>query len=292
MRASVGMAGEGIAQLRRRIAEIETGSAAVEQRSIEDDGRPVLAGRRGAASLPFGIAAIDETLRGGLRRAALHEVRAGESRDTGAATGFAAAILARLARTDTRPILWVVEATAGQEAGLPYGTGLGGFGLDPRHLIVVRVQKAGDGLWVFEEGLRCRGLAAVIVEMRGSPRQLDLTASRRLALRAAENNVMGLLLRQARSGMAGAETTRWHATPRPASVTDDFPAGIGRPAWRVTLERNRRGLTGTFDVEWDHERQTFAPAGLPDRRPPLPLPPSAVSADRPAAPASTRALVA
>lgn len=292
MRASVFMAGESIARLRHRIAAIETGAAAVAPRPVED-GRPSLAARRGGTELPFGVAAIDAALGGGLQLAALHEVRAGESRDAGAATGFAAALLSRLAQTDTRPILWVVEKTAGAEAGFPYGTGLGGFGLDPRHLILVTVTRPGETLWVIEEGLRCRGLAAVLGEIRGNPRSLDLTASRRLALRARENGVTGLLLRQSNAPGAGAETTRWQVAPRPASVTDDFFPGIGRPAWRLALERNRRGLTGTFDVEWDHERQSFARTGnVWSRKPPLSLPAPALPADRPAYPEKPRALVA
>jgi protein ImuA len=285
------MAGNGIARLRRRIAEIEgAGTAgAAEIRPGEENGVH-LAPRRGAPTLPFGIPEIDGMLAGGLRRAALHEISAAESREAGAATGFAAAILARLARSDSRPILWVVEASAGHEAGDLYGTGLGSFGLDPRRLIVVTVAKPADALWVFEEALRCSGLAAVTAEIRANPRQLDLTASRRLALRARENGIMGLLLRQSNHDDAGAATTRWRVTPRPASVTDDFPAGIGLAAWRLTLERNRRGLTGTFDVEWDHDRQNFA--SVTPRRAALSLAAPAVSFDRPAPPPDARPLVA
>lgn len=289
MRASVFMAGNGIARLRRRIAEIETAGASADPRS-DEEGAISLGAGRGTAALPFGIPDLDRALAGGLRRAALHEIRAAESREAGAATGFAAAILARLACTDSRPILWVTEAAAGHEAGDLYGTGLGGFGLDPRRLIVVTAVKPADALWVFEEALRCRGLAAVTAEIRANPRQLDLTASRRLALRARENGVMGLLLRQSNQDDAGAATTRWRVTPRPASVTDDFAAGVGLAAWRLTLERNRRGLTGTFDVEWDHDRQNFATAT--SRRAALSLAAPAVSFDRPASPPDARPLVA
>ena len=287
MRASVFMAGNGIARLRRRIAEIETAGAVADLRPAEE-GAVSLAPRRGATVIPFGIPDLDGKLAGGLRRSALHEIRAAESREAGAATGFATAILARLARTDSRPMLWVVEAAASHEAGLLYGTGFGTFGLDPGRLIVVTVARPADALWVFEEGLRCRGLAAVTAEIRGNPRQLDLTASRRLALRARENGVMGLLLRQSNRDDAGAATTRWLVTPRPAAITDDFPAGIGLAAWRLTLERNRRGFTGIFDVEWDHDRQSFAPA----RRAALSIAAPAVSFDRPAPPAVARPLVA
>jgi protein ImuA len=217
-------------------------------------------------------------------------MRVAESRDTAAMTGFAVAVLARLAAEDDRPILWIVEGAAESEAGFPYGAGLVRFGLDPRCLIVVRVTKPGDALWVFEEGLRCRGLAAVLTEIRGQPRLLDLTASRRLALRAREHGVMGLLLRQSDRVLPGAANTRWLVSPRPAAASDDFPEGIGHPAWRLTLERNRQGATGVFDVEWDHDRRCFAPARTTapaHPRPVAPLPP-----DRSPAPPDAGKIVA
>jgi protein ImuA len=214
-------------------------------------------------------------------------------------------------------VLWIVERAAADEAGSIHGRGLEQFGFDPRRLILVRLKMARDALWVFEEGLRCHGLSAVITEIRGYPRLLDLTASRRLALRAREHGVMGLLLRQSGTTQAGAtqagatqagatqagatqagatgggahhadaSTTRWLVAPRPATADADDPAGIGNPAWRLTLERNRTGIPGTFDMEWNHARRTFAllasaPAEFIDR-PAHPLPVVSPPFDGPAA---------
>src|SRR5579862_1132220 len=123
MRASVSMAGEAFAHLRREIARIEAIAAI-----------PAPAETEGTV-LPFAIPGLDARLGGGLRRAALHEMRTAESRDTAALTGFAAAVLARLASHDTRPLLWIVEQAAGSETGLPYGNGLRTFGLDPKRLV-------------------------------------------------------------------------------------------------------------------------------------------------------------
>ena len=217
-----------------------------------------LAPRRGGSVLPFGVPELDRLLAGGLRRNALHEVRSETTRAAGAATGFSLAILARLAAADDRPILWVVEASVGREAGLPYGPGLDRLGLPASRIVVVRVRRPSEALWVFEEGLACRGLAAVLAELRGHPRRLDLTASRRLALRARDSGVMGLLLRQAAAAEPSAALTRWQAAPHPAGTLDDFEAGIGRPAFRLALERNRLGMTGSFDLEWHHDTRSFA----------------------------------
>jgi protein ImuA len=214
--------------------------------------------------LPLAVPRLDGLLAGGLRRDALHEIRSCLSRDSGAATGFAAAILARLAEVDGKPILWIVEAASADEAGILYGRGLERLGVDPKRLIVVRVRKPIEALWVAEEGLACRGLAAVLAEIKGAPRLLDLTATRRLALRA-RSGVMGILLRQGSESEPSAATTRWRVEPLPASTIDGYAAGIGRPAWRLILERNRRGTTGAIDVEWDHARRSFtaiAAAGM------------------------------
>ena len=242
-------------------------------------GREPAAACRASSSMPL--------LAGGLRRNALHEIRSVLSRDSGAATGFAAAVLARLAAVDHKPILWIMERTAAAEAGTLYGVGLERLGLDPQRLIIVSVQKPLDVLWVAEEGLACRGLAAVLAEIRGAPRQLDLTATRRLALRA-RSGVMGLLLRQSDVTEPSAASTRWRAEPLPATSLDGYAAGIGRPAWRLVLERNRRGTTGAIDVEWDHDRQSLAAIATDGDRlfaaPAHPLPVPALPFDRPPAP--------
>lgn len=292
MRASVFMAREAFTQLGLRIAEIEG------RRRLEDGAhslsavalppgpmahpapaRQLLSPRRGGAVLPLGVAEADRLLMGGLRRNGLHEIRAEETREVSAASGFATAILARLAGCDDRPILLVLEEEAAREGGRPYGPGLGQFGLDPARLVVVATRRPQETLWVFEEGLRCAGLAAVLCELRGHPKVLDLTASRRLALRARDSGVMGLLLRQAGAAEPGAVLTRWRVAPRPAATVDDFHEGIGRPVWRLDLERNRAGPTGSFDLEWDHGALRFAIAG--GSAPALPVAGAALSLDRP-----------
>ena len=244
-----------------------------------------LPGARGPSKsdrLTFGVDAVDDRLGGGLPVAALHEIRCDETRAGGALTGFAAALLTRLAAVTPKPILWVEEEMALGEAGHPFGSGLARFGLDPSRLIFIRARRAEDALWTLEEGLRCTGLAAVLAVIRASPHALDLTASRRLALRAAANGVMGLFIRQASAAEPGAATTRWRIRPQPAAVTDGFAEGIGRPAWRVELEKNRLGPVGHFDLEWDHAGKCFVQSAASD-----PVARPAVPFDRPGRTAGT-----
>jgi protein ImuA len=260
---------------------------------VADAGAPA----RNTPLLPLAVPRLDGLLAGGLRRDALHEIRSSLSRDSGAATGFAAAILARLAAVDSKPILWIVEAASADEAGVLYGRGLERLGVDPKRLIVVRVTRPIEALWVAEEGLACRGLAAVLAEIKGAPRLLDLTATRRLALRA-RSGVMGLLLRQTDETEPSAATTRWRVEPLPATALDHYAAGIGHPAWRLILERNRRGTTGAIDVEWDHAQRSFAAiaaagvAAASPTRTAHSVVVTAVPVDRPPAPADAGTVVA
>ncbi|MFO1185498.1 MAG: hypothetical protein U1E56_12040 [Bauldia sp.] len=244
------------------------------------EGRPALAlpecgGEGGPERLTLGLDGIDRRLGGGLVRAGLHEIRSALTRENGAANGFALAVLARLTAKDRRPVLWVSERWALAEAGVPYGPGFLQFGLDPERLILVETRRPEEALFAFEEGLACQGLAAVLGEIRGNPAVLDLTASRRLALRAQQSGVTGLFLHQAGEAEPSAALTRWRVGPLAAGTMDGFQKGIGRPAWHLELERNRSGAPDRFDVEWDHESRRFTtvakPAALPLARPALPL---------------------
>lgn len=276
--------------LRREIATIEGRSPVLaESDGFRTDDGPSLgfSGEADGRRVTLGVAALDGKLGGGLPLGALHEFRCEETRGTGALTGFAAGILARIVAARRRPVLWIEEEMALSEAGLPFGPGFARFGLDPAGIIVVRTRRPEEALWAFEEGLRCTGLAAVLAVIRGAPRALDLTASRRLALRAASVGVTGLLLRQAGVAEAGAAATRWRVSALPAGTMDGFVEGVGRPSFRAALEKSRLGPIGTFDLEWHHDRGSFAPAAAADT---VALP--SVPVDRPADAPPVREVVA
>ena len=111
--------------------------------------------RHRRAVLPFGIKAIDERLPGGgLALGALHEVAGGGN---GTVDGAAAALFAAgiAARTRGR-VLWCVTR---QDLFAP---ALAAAGLEPDRVIYVEAGDEKSVLACFEEGLRHRGLGAVI----------------------------------------------------------------------------------------------------------------------------------
>ena len=195
--------------------------------------------RHDAARLPFGVPEIDRRLQGGLALGGLHEVIAG---DVGAATGFCLALAGRLARTQGT-VLWCEHPAL--DAGRLYAPGLTCFGIDPGRLIVVRVRKDSEALWTMEEGLRCRGLAAVIGEVR----TVSLAASRRLQLAAEASGVTAMMVRSSTTRPApSAALTRW----RVSAVSD--------ACWRTELLRCRGGPEHEWLMEWRNATSDFAVA--------------------------------
>ena len=209
-----------LSQLRARIAALEGG------------GRDSMAG-----ILSSGMAAIDAALPwGGLPRGCLHEIVGlpmTDGLDHGAALGFAAFWLGRLAADRHRPVLWV----GGSEL---YAPGLATLGLAPEHLVVIRPGRDAQTLWAIEEGLRCRDLAGVLGEVW----KLDITAARRLQLAARTSGVTALLLN--RGNAAGPALTRWRIGPAPS----EDRTGVGPCRWRVELSHCRGRDTGKDKTVW------------------------------------------
>ena len=196
---------------------------------------------RARAVLPFGVAALDAHLpEGGLRIGALHEVAGGgaDAVPGAAAALFAAGVLARL----VGPVLWC--GTAGDL----YAPGLSLAGLASARVLHVAAADEKSVLLVMEEGLRARGLAAVVGELA----RLPMTASRRLHLAAETSGTLALALRRRREGQAEdagltAAVTRWRITPLPSAP---LPCpGIGRARWQVELLRCRGGEAANWTME-------------------------------------------
>lgn len=209
--------------------------------------------------LPFGIEPVDSRLGdGGLRLDALHEVAGGSSdmADECSATLFLAGIAARA----WGPVLWVVRRRD------LFAPGLFQSGLDHKRLIYAEAQDDAEVLAVMEEGLRHRGLGAVI----GEAKRADMTATRRLQLAAEGGRTIALLMkRHARENSdplraPSAAVTRWRIASAPSAPLP--VAGIGRPRWQVELARQKKGESFTQILEaCDATGRCALPASLADR---------------------------
>ncbi len=225
---TAGLQDEQLEQLRARIARLE---------------------RRGPERgvLPLGVAAIDRHLPGGgLPCGSLHEI-AGTGPEIEHGAAAALFIAGRLARM-RGPVLWVLDRPD------LFAPGLAGAGLSPRRVLYVEAGRPDSVLSAMEEGLRCRGLAAVVGEIEGP---LRLTASRRLQIAAEGSAVTGFALRRSRRqdtslNEPNAAVTRWRVaalpSPPPLAGAPDVP-GLGPAHWRLDLVRCRGGEPASWIVE-------------------------------------------
>jgi hypothetical protein len=95
------------------------------------------------------------------------------------------------------------------ESGALSMSGLIELGLDPRCLVTVRAADVESALRSTADALACDALGAVVLEVFGDPRQLDLVASRKLTLAAQASGVTALLLRLGAAPAASTAETRW-----------------------------------------------------------------------------------
>jgi len=231
-----------LAALRRRLAALEAAHASLAPARDSDTGPLLCCG-------------------GALAPGVLHEVAAAAEPGMAAASGFVLALAAWTA--GARATLWIAEDRTLAESGALYGAGLEAFGLKPEQLIRVAVAHEREALWAMEEALRCRGVGAVIGEMRGTDRGIGLTASRRLALAAGRDGATAFLLRASPSDAPLAAATRWIIGAAPSAPNAHGP---GPPRLAVRLTRNRRGSQGSWVLEWNSVEQRFDLAAT-DRQP-------------------------
>ena len=113
------------------------------------------------------------------------------------------------------------------------------------------------------DALACDAVGAVVLEVWGEARQLDLVASRKLTLAAQASGVTGLLLRVAAQPQPSTAETRWivraaHSPPAP------HWNAWGAPVFDAQLVRNRHGPVGRWIMEWKCDECLFSePAAHP-----------------------------
>jgi len=224
------------------------------------------------APIATGHPQADAVLGGGLRPGSLHEVFA----QGWCAGGFAALLALRAAarpsKEKSKSFFWVRPDYEAMEYGACSPNGLLELGGDPQALIQVRTRNAVDALAAANDILACPHVGAVLLEMEGMPKCLDLVASRRLALAAGESGVTLVLLRNGAQAEPSAALTRWQVTSAPSHPDDD---DWGNPVFDAHLTRHRAGGLGSFHMKWNIQNACFEAADpgvvvrTPGMRPPI-----------------------
>ena len=203
--------------------------------------------------LPLGVAETDRTLGGGLLPGALHEIHAGDW----AAAGFAACLAIQAAGHSShgkgRPLFWVRPDYEALEYGEISPNGFLELGGDPAQLILLRAPNATEALAAAADILAAPQVGALVLELGGNPRSLDLVASRKLAFAAAASGVTALLLREGATQMPSAALTRWQVESAPSEDGDEW----GAPTFKAALTRHRLGSTGCWTMQWDVDHGLF-----------------------------------
>jgi len=262
MRESV----DSLAVIRRNLASIAGGRLLSTDRKIATGHGP-----------------LDAVLAGGLARGRVHELFAAEIRDEASAAGFAAMLAIRTGGRGG-PIFWLRTDKAEQQGGSFHAPGLFELGGEADGLVLGIAPDVTGLLKSAADAARCPGIKALVVECWGKCPELDLTASRRLALATEQSGVTLFLLRVDADPLPSAADTRWsvHAAPsRPLEANAPGP-----PMFEIELLRRRSGPSGMrWRLEWDRDQTIFREPSYPGAVVPLP-------ASRPAAPSAELRLTA
>ena len=212
--------------------------------------------RRGAVDLPpcpSGLAELDEALRGGFARGAIHELIAvGE----GAAARSIALLTAARAAGEHKSILFI------DTAGDFYPPGAAQLGVPLERLVIVRPGSRMDALWACEQALRCTAVAAVITCL---PRALETQISRRLQLAAEAGRNVGLLVYTQKAADSGQKAADFN---RPYGTTGTRNGSVQTfAATRLSLEpleklRDGRRVDGRMDRRRADSRAGSCRAGV------------------------------
>lgn len=221
--------------------------------------------------LPLGNPFLDKLTGGGLRLGNLHEMRCSHCREAGALAGFAIGLLSRLQSARPGHVVWVFDPSAFQEVGQFCADGFSFYGVDPALFTFVVPRRLEDAMWAADQAAACRGISAIVFHVQGNPVRFDLTATRRLMMRAGRSGTLVCILRQGGAEEGSAVTTRWQIKPALSGGDVLFSKGVGPMRLALTLERNRSGRTGHRLVEWNPRKKVFDDAANPAAEDHLPV---------------------
>lgn len=220
------------------------------------------------ARVATGHRALDAVLHGGLARGRVHELFAEEMDDAASAAGFAAMLALRTVGRQA-PIFWLRSDEAQRRGGGVHAPGLIELGGDPDALVLGIAPDIKALLKSAADAARCTGLKALVVECWGKCPELDLTASRRLALAAEQSGVTLFLLRTEAEPVPSAADTRWRVEAAPSQALEANAPGA--PTFDIELLRRRSGPAGMrWRLEWNRDRLFFIEPAHPGAVVPLP----------------------
>ena len=209
----------------------------------------------GAHRWASGVASLDAVLGGGLAYGCIHEAYAAQAADAAAATGFVVGLTTGMT-SHRREVMWLRWRHSAGLGGVFQANGWAELGGAPGHALCAIIPDIRALLRTAVDALRCPALGAVIVEGWGQMHELNLTASRRLALAAEKSGVPLFLLRIDAPPVPSAAHTRWQVAAAPShALPGNAP---GRPTFDITLLRQRSGPSGMdWRLEWDRDQRTF-----------------------------------
>ena len=213
-----------------------------------------------------GVASFDVALGGGLAYGRVHEFYAAENEDMAAAAGFVLPLITVMAAPEAssgRTALWLRSHRAMRRSGVVQANGCCDLGARPETCLFAMISDTKDLLKAAVDGLRSGALGAVVVETHGRLPELDLTASRRLALAAEKSGTTLFLLCSGTEPVPSAAETRWRVAAAPSRA---LPANApGAPVFDIELLRQRSGPSGLrWQLEWDRDRRIFMEADAGD----------------------------
>ncbi len=202
-----------------------------------------------------------------LGQATLHEVVPASWQEAGAALGFIMAAIGQQAG----PCLWLRSPQTEKDLGQAFGPGLHHFGVNPNQIMIATARHDKDVLGIMEEGLSEPALTNVIAALPANSVHYDLTASRRLALRAKEHGVRAVLIRTGPRLAPSAAHYRWQISARPHQARNTHqthnahkthraahqPAPSFTPAWQVGLVKSKQCAPGRWAMSWNHETHSI-----------------------------------
>lgn len=217
--------------------------------------------QRGLRRWASGVGSLDTALAGGLAYGCVHEFYAAQREDASATAGFALALLAAMAggEEERRATLWLCSRRAVRQSGVVQANGSADLGVRPETCLFAMIADTKELLKAAVDGLRSRALDVIVVETQGSLPDLDLTASRRLALAAEKSGTTLFLLCSGADPVPSATETRWRVAAAPSRA---LPANApGAPVFDIELLRQRSGPCGlSWRLEWNRDQRIFTEA--------------------------------